>query len=93
MSEFIVKTWEHVEGTYKVQADTEAEARRMLDKQPFPWTRIEQLNYMAFDSEVRSVESASCEDCGGTGEHIINSDWPSGTEPYSEKCSTCGGGS
>jgi DnaJ-class molecular chaperone len=32
----------------------------------------------------------TCPDCT-EGERIINPDWPSGTEPYSEKCSTCGG--
>lgn len=32
-----------------------------------------------------------CPDCTN-GEIVLNPDWPSGTEPYSEKCSTCGGG-
>lgn len=33
----------------------------------------------------------TCPECNGTRERIINPDWPSGTEPYSEKCPECSG--
>lgn len=32
-----------------------------------------------------------CSDCKGTGQTIINPDWPAGDEPHQEHCSTCGG--
>lgn len=39
---------------------------------------------------LRSVHRR-CADCQGTGERVLNSAWPSGDKPYSERCSTCGG--
>ena len=32
-----------------------------------------------------------CDDCGGSGEFVINADWPEGDKPYSENCPECGG--
>lgn len=32
-----------------------------------------------------------CPDCEGRGRHTVNENWPEGTEPHTELCSTCGG--
>lgn len=32
-----------------------------------------------------------CPDCEGTGQFVINADWPDGDKPYSEPCPTCDG--
>lgn len=55
MSTFIIRTWETVEGTYEVTADSEEEAREKVSRPPFDWTNVEQRSYYAFDSEIRSV--------------------------------------
>lgn len=36
-------------------------------------------------------KQSKCPDCGGSGERVLNPDWPEGTDPYSERCSTCSG--
>lgn len=45
----------------------------------------------AVTEDLRRAEEDACEDCGGTGEIVLNPRWPGGRKPYSEKCSTCGG--
>lgn len=32
-----------------------------------------------------------CDDCGRSGEFVINAGWPEGDKSYSEKCPECGG--
>lgn len=57
---FKVTTWEHVEGSYAVEAATEADARELFERGPNPriaWDEgVEQTDYTAFDLEVRAVE-------------------------------------
>jgi len=47
--------------------------------------------YQALKVLERILKPEPCHDCDGTGEHVINPAWPSGIEPYSEKCPTCSG--
>lgn len=57
MAHFIVTTWEHVTGTYVVEADDEAAARAKFERPRhlIEWEDVDQTNYAAFDLEVRSV--------------------------------------
>lgn len=60
MPKFIVKTEEHVTGTYLVEAADEAEARSRFRDDRLPhidWTQVEQIDYMAYTCEVQSVAS------------------------------------
>lgn len=61
MPKFIVHTWETVEGTYEVEADDEIHVRTLMEdslsSSEDTWRRIEQIDYQAFDVDVRSVQS------------------------------------
>lgn len=50
---FLIKTVEHVEGLYHVEADSAEEARREFENDPRHWG--EQVHYGAFEIEVREV--------------------------------------
>lgn len=57
---FVVTTWEQVEGTYLVTADSEDEARAKFKQQRgrmIDWDGVEQTNYMAFKVDIESVKS------------------------------------
>lgn len=58
MSLFEVRTWETVEGVYLVEADNVNHARAKLDTTPssIDWKGVEQIDYQAFEIEVRSVD-------------------------------------
>lgn len=60
MPEYVVTTWETVEGTYVVTADSEeAAAYRVGGILTAPdWEGVEQREYIAFDVDVRKVEPA-----------------------------------
>lgn len=53
---FIVTTWEHVEGRYRVEADSAEEAQAKFGNPKIDWEKVEQLDYQAFEVDVRSVE-------------------------------------
>jgi hypothetical protein len=55
----MVTTWEQVEGTYLVEAETEDAARAKFNAQRgklSDWDRVEQVNYRVFDVQLESVE-------------------------------------
>lgn len=56
---FIVTTAERVEGRYEVEATSEAEARAKFDdkRRLIDWTGVEQIDYMAYEVAVESVEA------------------------------------
>lgn len=54
---FTVKTWETVEGTYDVEAESAEAAQAMFGDPKIEWSEhVSQRDYMAFSLEVRSVE-------------------------------------
>ena len=60
MPTFIVTTLESVEGKYRVEAETEEDARSkfgpMAGGSLIRWEGVEQTNYMAFDVAVTVIE-------------------------------------
>lgn len=61
MPDFIVTTWETVEGTYRVSARDAEHAKERIEDimvNDRNWNGIEQINYMAFEVEARSAERA-----------------------------------
>ncbi|MES2532852.1 MAG: hypothetical protein V4636_17560, partial [Pseudomonadota bacterium] len=59
MPEFLVTTWEHVEGLYTVEAADEAAARKKFKAVPgrlIDFNGVEQISYSAFEVEVRKVD-------------------------------------
>lgn len=55
---FRVTTWEHVEGTYEVEAASPEEAKARFGDPKIDWDNVEQIDYIAFSCEVREVEEA-----------------------------------
>lgn len=57
MPTFIIKTHEDVEGTYRVEAATEEEARARFDGEGplIDWTGVEQIDYMALSLDLRDI--------------------------------------
>jgi hypothetical protein len=47
--------------------------------------------YRRIAREALATPTLKCDDCGGSGEVVLNPAWPGGTDPYSEKCATCSG--
>lgn len=55
MPRFIITTWEDVEGLYSVEAEDRAAAEAMFGDPRINWDQVEQLDYMAFSVEVKTV--------------------------------------
>lgn len=60
--DFIVTTWETVEGTYLVAARDEEHAKERIEDIMGPgerrWNGIEQISYMAFEVDAREARRA-----------------------------------